>query len=228
MENKANFLEQHEWNNETVSILEKVRKNSVMLSEYHRKRYYHFKSFSKYFDLPILVMSICGSSFAVGTQGYLSQNTISGVSCIIGVFVSIITSIKLYLNIEVSMQSEFKMSKDFYTLSIDIYKTLSLDEQNRGENGLQYLQKCFSVYCKLMESSHLLSKRFKHDHLTPLDYYDNIELNSIETKISKKMNANLLCCKSENFTDTVNESENEKDIELPLHMFQEIKKTEQK
>jgi len=137
------------WNADILNLLEKVRKNSIVLSDYHRRRFYHFKSFTKYFDLPILVFSSFGASFAVGSQGYLKQEDISLTSCIIGLFISIITSIKLYLNIEDSMMNELKMSKDFYTLSIDIYKVLHLRPEDRGEDGLNYLNKKYASYTKL-------------------------------------------------------------------------------
>ena len=157
------------WNADILNLLEKVRKNSIVLSEYHRKRFYHFKSFTKYFDLPILVFSSFGASFAVGSQGYLKQADISLTSCIIGLFISIITSIKLYLNIEDSMMNELKMSKDFYTLSIDIYKVLHLTPEDRGEDGLNYLNKKYASYTKLVENSNLLKRRFKTDNLANID-----------------------------------------------------------
>lgn len=158
-----------EWTKETTDLLNRVRLNSVALSEYHRRRFYYYKGFSKYFDLPILVLSIFGSSFSVGMQAYLNQKMISGVSCLIGVVVSIITSIKLYLNVDTSMQSELKMSKEFYSLSIDIFRMLTLTCGERGQDGGAYLQKVYGVYMKLMEGSHLLTRRFKGDQLTPTE-----------------------------------------------------------
>lgn len=146
-------------------MLERVRDNSVRLAEHHRRRFYHFKGFSKYFDVPVLVLSIFGSSFAVGTQHYLNQRVISATSCLIGVIVSIITSIKLYLSIETSMQSELKMSKQFYTLSIDIHHVLLLAPKERGESGLAYMQKVFGTYSKLMEESNLFQRQFEGDRL---------------------------------------------------------------
>ena len=157
------------WNADILNLLEKVRKNSIILSEYHRKRFYHFKSFTKYFDLPVLVFSSIGASFSVGSQGYIKQEDISLTSCIIGLLISIITSIKLYLNIEDSMMNELKMSKDFYTLSIDIYKALHLRPEDRGEDGLNYLNKKYASYTKLVENSNLLKRRFKTDNLAEID-----------------------------------------------------------
>ena len=57
-----------DWSKEVISILEKVRINSINLSEYHRMRYYYYKGFSKYFDIPVLVLSTLSGSFSVGTQ----------------------------------------------------------------------------------------------------------------------------------------------------------------
>lgn len=156
----------NDWSSNVTDVLDRIRENSVRLSEYHRHRFFHFKGYSKYFDLPVLVLSVLGSSFAVGTQSYLNQSTISGISCLIGVIVSIITSIKLYLSIETSMQNELKMSKNFYTLSIDVYRMLRLTPKERGENGLTYLHKVFSTYSKLMEESNLSNKAFHGDKLT--------------------------------------------------------------
>jgi len=172
-----------EWTRETTDLLNRVRLNSIALSEYHRKRFYYYKGFSKYFDLPILVLSILGSSFSVGMQGYLEQDMISAVSCLIGVVVSIITSIKLYLNVDTSMQNELKMSKEFYTLGIDIFKMLTLTCVERGENGSTYLQKVYGIYMKLVENSHLLTMRFKGDQLTPTEDDDlmNEDIFSVST-----------------------------------------------
>ena len=52
-----------------------------------------------------------------------------------------------------------KLSKDFYTISNDIFHILSFDTENRKENGINYLKKNYSVYTKLVENSILLRKR---------------------------------------------------------------------
>ena len=59
------------------------------------------------------------------------------------------------------------MSKEFYTLSTEIYKVLSLAPEDRGEDGIQYLNKKYSHYTKLVKNSNLLKQRFKEDKLTP-------------------------------------------------------------
>ena len=155
------------WNEYVINLLSDVRVNSIYLSEYHRSRFYRFKSISKYFDLPVLFLSTVSASFSVGSQNYLNQNHISLVSCATATIVTILTSIKLYLDLPNTINLELKMSKEFYTLSTEIYKVLSLAPEDRGEDGIQYLNKKYSHYTKLVENSNLLKQRFREDKLTP-------------------------------------------------------------
>lgn len=153
------------WSETEYKILENVRINSVNLSEYHRKRYYHFKSYAKYFDLPILFLSSFSASFLMGANTYLEQDTINLIGCGFNTCITLISSVKLYLNINENMKLENDMSKEFYSLAIDIYKILSLNPEERGESGLSYLHKKYNTYSKLVESSNLLKSRFKTDQL---------------------------------------------------------------
>ena len=153
------------WSETEYKILENVRINSVNLSEYHRKRYYHFKSYAKYFDLPILFLSSFSASFLMGANTYLEQDTINLIGCGFNTCITLISSVKLYLNINENMKLENDMSKEFYSLAIDIYKVLSLNPDERGESGISYLNKKYNQYSKLVESSNLLKSRFKTDQL---------------------------------------------------------------
>ena len=180
------------WNEHVCNILTDVRINSIYLSEYHRNRFYKFKSFSKYFDLPILVISAVSSSFAVGAQPYLSQGVISLVSCATGVVVSVIVSVKLYLNINESMNLELKCSKEFYTLAIDINRVLSLCPEDRGEDGINYLNKKYSLYTKLVENSNLLRRRFKEDRLTQANGLLHFDDSSTEESKGEKKELELV------------------------------------
>ena len=142
-------------NDYVMNLLTNIRINSIYLSKYHDNRLFTFKLFSKYFDL--LILSTFISSFSMRAYPYLSHNFISPVSCFSGISICIITSVKLYLNNNI--KSEMKLSKDFYTISNDIFHILSFDTENRKENGINYLKKNYSVYTKLVENSILLRKR---------------------------------------------------------------------
>ena len=163
-----------EWSGEVEDILEKLRINAVNLSEYHRKRYYHFKGYGKWFRLPLIVLASVNSTASVGLQPLMEQQIISGITCLIGMFMGIISAYELYLGIQGNMELELKQSKDFYTLAIDIFKVLSLRRENRGEDGKDYLNKKYSHYIKLTEASNLLKRKLVVDTLTtiPADCVD--------------------------------------------------------
>ena len=157
-----------EWTGEVEDILEKLRINCVNLSEYHRKRYYHFKAYGKWFRLPLIILASINSTASVGLQPLMEQQIISGITCLIGMFMGIISAYELYLGIQGNMELELKQSKDFYTLSIDLFKTLSLRRENRGEDGKDHLNKKYSHYIKLTEASNLLKRKLVIDTLTTI------------------------------------------------------------
>ena len=85
------------WSEEIEEICDKLRVNCVNLSEYHRKRYYHFKSYGKWFRLPLIILASVNSTASVGLQPVLDQTIISGITCLIGMIMGIIGSLELYL-----------------------------------------------------------------------------------------------------------------------------------
>ena len=159
-------LDTNNWTDEIEEICDKLRINCVNLSEYHRKRYYHFKSYGKWFRLPMIILASVNSTASVGLQPVLDQTIISGITCLIGMIMGIIGSLELYLGIQTSMEMELKHSKDYYTLAIHIFKTLSLYRENRLEDGKEYLNEKYSQYIKFCESSNLLDRKMKNDLLT--------------------------------------------------------------
>ena len=168
------------WTAEVEEILEKLRINCVNLSEYHRKRYYHFKGYGKYFRLPLIILASINSTASVGLQPLLEQPVISGITCLIGMMMGILSAYELYLGIQANMELELKQSKDFYTLSIDLFKTLSLRRENRGEEGKDYLNKKYSQYVKLVEASNLLKRKLSVDTLTTIPN-ECIDITPVET-----------------------------------------------
>jgi len=184
------------WDDSVVELLESVRTNSTFLSEYHRKTFFSLKFMSVYFDIPVIVLSSFSASFSVGSQPYLEQGLISLVGCFIGFVITIITSTKLYLNIDDAKKLELDMSKDFYSLSIEINKMLTLKPDDRGEDGIAYLNKKYSNYQDLVRRSNLLCKKFKKDKLTHIELLQisgssNGETSSDENDNHSPRNPNL-------------------------------------
>jgi len=159
---------ENKWTGEVEEILEKLRINCVNLSEYHRKRYYHYKGYGKYFRIPLILLASINSTASVGLQPVLEQQIISGITCLIGMIMGVMSAIELYLGIQQSMELCLTHSKAFYTLAIDIYKTLALRRENRGEDGKDYLNKKYAHYIKIVEASNLLKRKMKTDMLTDI------------------------------------------------------------
>ena len=161
------------WSEEIESILQKIRINSVVLSDRHRNNYLEYKNLSKFFDVPIIVVSTISASFSVGSQSYLSQELVSTVTCSISMFITILSGIKLYLNLDNLIQNEVEMSKQFNLLSLDIFKVLNLTKEERTEEAMDFLNKKYNDYTRLIEASNLLRTKLPIDMLSPVDILEN-------------------------------------------------------
>jgi hypothetical protein len=127
------------WTDGIESALNDIQNKSLMNSEYHKKNYYFFKGYLKYFRVPTIILSGLNSVFSVGLQPYVSQDIISVLCCSISLICGIIASLELFVGIQNMMEKELVSSKEFYILSSDIYKTLSVERQYRYINGKIYL-----------------------------------------------------------------------------------------
>ena len=157
------------WSYEVETLLDKIRINSVTLSNRHRTNFIEYKSLSKYYDLPIIVVSTISASFSVGTQSFIQQEIISTITCGISMFITILGAIKLYLNLDTLIKQENELSKNFNLLHLDIYKTINLSKDQRVEEGLDYLTKKYNDYVRLVEQSNLLRTNIEDAMLIHID-----------------------------------------------------------
>lgn len=155
------------WSDGIEFVLSEISKNATLMSEYHKKRYYYFKGHLKYFRIPTIIFSAMNSVFSVGLQPYCPQSIISLICCFISLVCGIISSVELFLSVQATMEVELISSKDFYLLSIDIFKILSLERANRLVNANSYLDDKIQIYCKLIENSNLINEEINHN-LRPL------------------------------------------------------------
>jgi hypothetical protein len=96
------------WTRDIIDILERIRFNSIKLNEQHTERYLKFASVLKCFDIPIIICSVFSSSFAsLGINPKFSQI----ITTIISMFITILSSIKLYLNLTNTISNEIDFSK---------------------------------------------------------------------------------------------------------------------
>jgi len=155
------------WTTDIENLLEAIRNNSALMSDYHKKRYEYLKGYLKWFKLPSLVLNAMNVFFSSGLNPYLEMGYISLLTMGVSMICSILNSVELYLGIENGMTKELVASKDYYLLATDIYKILVLDRDNRTQPAKEFLEETYAQYTKLYESSNLLNKKMK-DSLKPV------------------------------------------------------------
>jgi hypothetical protein len=122
----------------------------------------------KFYRIPIIVISSLNSVSAVSLQGFLGQTYISLINMFLSLIVGVIGSIEMFYQITKQMEIELIGSKEFYILSCDIYKWLSLEEGNRVSSPKEFLNESYTRYIKLIETSITLKKRVE-DKLMTID-----------------------------------------------------------
>jgi hypothetical protein len=155
------------WNEQNFAILERMRKNCVMYSKLHRKEFLRYQKQLKYFKIPVIFFSAINSVISVGVTDYLDQRYISITSCGLALLCGIITSVELYLGINSNMVNELEKSREFYLLSVRIFKELALDVLQR-QDAKTFLEQALGEYMKLIEHSNITNKKIPVDELQPL------------------------------------------------------------
>jgi len=137
-------------------VLERIRRNCIKMSNYHNARYHNYKwRFIYYFRIPILIFSSLNSFVSLGLQPFLNQQNISIITAVISLICGLITSIELLLNIQKKLEIELNTQKEFYRLSIIIYKELRLNKKDRGTEGKSFLTTKLNEYEKLISNSNV-------------------------------------------------------------------------
>lgn len=145
--------------NDIEGVLDKIRQNSNLLANYHRKRYLTLKGRLKFYRIPIIVISALNSVGAVSLQGFLGQTYISLINMFLSLIVGVLGSIEMFFQVQKQMEIELIGSKEFYILSCDVYKWLSLSPENRITTPREFLNESYTRYIKLIETSITLKKR---------------------------------------------------------------------
>jgi|APCry1669189883_1035261.scaffolds.fasta_scaffold52495_1 hypothetical protein len=165
------------WNKQIEGVLNDIRLNCNTLEEFHKDQYFAVKKIVVWFKLPIIILSSLNAIVAVSLQSYLDQSYISATNCGLSFIIGTLTSISLYLKIEDRLETELLASKEYHKLSIDIYKVLSLKNEDRQCDGDKFLNDIYNSYVKLFDRSNLLDIEFK-DKLK-IEFFNNIEPDSI-------------------------------------------------
>ena len=178
-------------NEDYENILNMIRLNSIELSKYYKKHYYELKSYFKYFKIPIIVLSSFNSVLSVSLSTFIEQEYVSIITCLISLICGIIGSIELFLQIQQQMEIALFNSKEYYLISINIYKMLNLKKEHRQIDDKVFLDDVYSSYCKLIESSSLINKKM----------IDNLNNDKISNIISLKSNSSLDSLSESKYSD---------------------------
>ena len=160
--------ETNKWSDDIEDLCEHIRKNSIILERVHKKNYFYYKGTLKYFRIPSIILNGMNSVLAVSLSAYVIQSTASLTNCVISLFIAIISSMEAFFQIQQNMENELMISKDYYILAIDIFKTLNLTRELRAVGGITFLDETMAKYQKLMEKSNLYERK-THDQLTPIE-----------------------------------------------------------
>lgn len=155
-----------DWTEDIEYILECIRENSVILHLEHKKEYFKNKKSLKYYRIPIIILSAISSILSVGLTEYLNQKYISLITCFLSLTCSIIGSVELFLGVQKRMEIELAGLKNFYLLSIEIQKVLSMEKEIRPIPAKEYLETQYNTYIKLYDNTDILIKNIG-DKLTP-------------------------------------------------------------
>lgn len=154
------------WTKRIEKVLDMVRVNCSNLSDYHNYKYQNYKTRLLYFRVPLIVFSAINAFAAVGLQPYMKQTGISTMNSTISLICGVITSIELFLNIQKKMESELSSHKDYYILSVQIFKVISMDRSQRKIDGRTFLDAKFAEYEKLIQNSNVSTNDFTGDVFT--------------------------------------------------------------
>jgi len=160
------------WSTNIERILDKLRITCTQLSQYHRFKYQYCKGQVKWFRIPIIVLSGINTFTSVGLQEHVDQRYISIVSSCISLMCGIITGIEMFMKYQDKMETELTTHKEYYKLSVDIYKMLSIDRCLRKKTGKDFIDEIFNEYEKIKSRS----RPEQHSNLVYDMLADNDEL----------------------------------------------------
>lgn len=173
------------WTDNIERVLDHLRLNCAQLSNYHRYKYIYYKHQVKWFKIPIILLSGVNTFVAVGMQTVLGQFYVSIITSIVSLFCGIITGIEMFMKFQDKMVTELNTHRDYYKISIEIYKVISIDRKSREISGTTFLDAKFSEYEKIKSRSNP-EQHFNLVHDILADEEDLIIFKRENTKAHKK------------------------------------------
>ena len=160
------------WSSDIENMLDKLRLNCMLRTKYHRSSYFMLKARLKYFRIPVIVLSGLSSVFNVALNNLVPQETVSLLCCFISLFVGLVGSIEMYLQVQKQMEIHLNNAKGFHSIASDITKMLMLEPEHRSIDGNAFLDEIYNEYNGFIETS-IITDAQLHDTLLDLDLVGN-------------------------------------------------------
>lgn len=142
------------WTDNMERVLDQLRINCAQLSNYHKYKYIYYKNQVKWFKIPIIFLSGVNTFISVGMQEHLEQRYISIITSVVSLFCGIITGIEMFMKFQDKMVIELNTHRDYYKISVEIYKLISIERSSREISGTTFLDAKFGEYEKIKSRSY--------------------------------------------------------------------------
>jgi hypothetical protein len=155
-------MKEDEWHDKEEAFLKKIEMQCNAYHTYFNKDYQYYHTLSSRFNIPILIISSVNALTAISLNEFLSQNFVSILNAVLSAGTGILGSIQLYMKINEKMANALRSGILVKRLALKISKELSIDREQRGTVGQQFLQECFSEFNAALEQANPIEKKLQN------------------------------------------------------------------
>ena len=150
------------WHDKEEAFLKKIEAQCNAYHAYFNKDYQYYHTLSSRFNIPILVISSINALTAISLNEFLTQTYVSILNAILSAGTGILGSIQLYMKINEKMANALRSGILMKRLALKISKEMSIDREQRGTVGQQFLQECFSEFNAALEQANPIEKKLQN------------------------------------------------------------------
>jgi hypothetical protein len=146
-----------EWDASVEKLLQKYCDESQTKECMHRRSYYHYKTLTTWFNMPIIVLSALSGSLQFLSKGYpsIEQYIVTGTASL-SILTAILSATSSYLKIGESMSKHEASSNAWLLFYNNLKHQLALARPLR-ENATEFLADVKNQYDRLFELSPICS-----------------------------------------------------------------------
>ena len=166
---ESDKTDENHWSKDVEDQLQNIEENARQQAMISKQQYLELLFIQKFFKIPTIIISGVNSVFAIGLSGYVKQDTVSILNCVLAFICATIGSVELYLNISKRIEISLASYQSFYLLSVKINNCLRLDRRHRDEcDGRKVLTECLNEYENLFQANNVSPKTID-DKLTGIE-----------------------------------------------------------